>query len=95
LFAARPYPPCKTTSCGLAGITERIAEKVLSVDFGAPVVHKTEVVTTPVARKCLPEQALRATGTDWRRGDSNPRKAVFASPCQIKNYGLSPVSTGT
>jgi integrase len=63
----------RTRNERLAGITERIAEKVLGGERGAPVVHQVEIAKMPDARKCLPEQTLRATGTDWRRGDSNPR----------------------
>ncbi len=91
------HPPAsayaRTRNERLAGITDRIAEKVLSVDFGAPVVRKTEVVTIPDARKCLPEQALRATGTDWRRGDSNPRPEMLQDKhptCLVAALWISP-----
>jgi hypothetical protein len=61
----------RTRNERLAGITERIAEKVLGGGTGAPVVHQTGVAVIPETHKCLPEQALRATGADWRRGVSN------------------------
>ena len=67
----------RTRNERLVGITERIAERVFSGDFGAPVVHETQVAVTPEAPKCLPEQTLTASETEWRRGDSNPRPEMF------------------
>ena len=75
----------RTRNERLIGITDRIAEKVFSGDFGAPVVHETGVSVTPEAHKCLPEQALTASEIQWRRGDSNVphwryRKRQFLRP---------------
>ncbi len=57
----------------LAEITERIADRVLSDEFGANLVREPDAGVTPQIIKYQQNQALRATGTDWRRGDSNPR----------------------
>jgi len=67
----------RTREPRLAEITERIADRVLSGDLGAPVVHENSAGVTPQIVKYQPQQALRATGTDWRRGDSNPRPEMF------------------
>jgi integrase len=63
----------RTRNERLVGITNRIAETVIPGGLGAPVVHETGASVTPEVHKCLPQQALTATETQWRRGDSNPR----------------------
>lgn len=67
----------RTRNDRLIGITDRIAEKVLLNEIGAPVVHETQACVTPEEHKCLPEQALTANEIQWRRGDSNPRPEMF------------------
>ena len=67
----------RTREPRLAEITERIADKVLSGDSGAPVAHDNGAAVTPQIVKYPSQQALRATRTDWRRGDSNPRPEMF------------------
>jgi integrase len=67
----------RTRQPRLAEITERIADRVLSGGLGAPVVHNDGALGTPQIVKYQSPQELRATGTDWRRGDSNPRPEMF------------------
>ena len=64
----------RTRNERLAGITEKVADTVLSGEIGAPVVHQTEAAVMPETHKCLPEQALTADEIQWRRGDSKPRR---------------------
>jgi len=63
----------RTREPRLAEITQRMADRVLSGEFGAPVVYENSAGVTPQIVKYQSPQGLRATGTDWRRGDSNPR----------------------
>ncbi len=67
----------RTRSERLAGIAEKVGEAVLSGGLGAHMVHPAERDVTSQIVKYQPQQALRATGTDWRRGDSNPRPEMF------------------
>ncbi len=67
----------RTRNERLAGITEKIAETVLSGQTGANMVHETESDVTTQFSKLLPEQALIGSPAQWRRGDSNPRPEMF------------------
>ena len=67
----------RTRSERLAGIAEKVGEAVLSGGMGAHMVHPMEGDVTSQIVKYQPQQTLRATGTDWRRGDSNPRPEMF------------------
>ncbi len=67
----------RTRNERLAGITERVADTVLSGDLGANMVHQTGVGATPKGHKCFPINALTANMGQWRRGDSNPRPEMF------------------
>jgi len=57
----------------LAGITERVAETVLSGGFGANMVRETDTRVTPVTGKCLPTNALRSSRQESGRQDLNLR----------------------
>jgi len=61
----------------LAGITEKIAERVLSGKTGANLVLETESGDTAQTIELLPEQQLTNDTREWRRGDSNPRPEML------------------
>jgi integrase len=67
----------RTRNERLAGITDRIAETVLSGQTGANTVHETESGVTTKIGKFLPEQQLTNDSAKWRRGDSNPRPVML------------------
>jgi len=56
-----------------AEIAERVADRVLSGGSGVNMVRTPDTGVTPQIVKYLPERPLSATGTDWRRGDSNTK----------------------
>jgi hypothetical protein len=67
----------RTRNERLAGITEKVADRVLSSGLGANLVHHTGTGVTPENNECLPAKAPTAEHGEWRRGDSNPRPEMF------------------
>jgi len=60
-----------------AGITERVADTVLSGVLGANLVHQTRPLLSGNSAKPLSLQELTSDMGQWRRGDSNPRPVMF------------------
>jgi integrase len=67
----------------LAGITERVAETVLSGGFGANMVRETETSATPTSDKCLPTKVLRSGGKESGWVDDF-RTALIAHPIELE-----------
>ena len=61
----------------LAGITERVADAVLSPNLGAHLVHEAKPLLSGDLAKPLSFQELTSDMGQWRRGDSNPRPEMF------------------
>jgi len=61
----------------LAKVTEMVAERVLSGQTGANMVHETESAVTAKVVKLLSKQPLTGDSGQWRRGDSNPRPEML------------------
>ncbi len=67
----------RTRNERLAGITERVADTVLSGSSGANMVHETETGVSADSPNILSIQQLRRNTREWRRGDSNPRPEML------------------
>ena len=61
----------------LATVVEIVAERVLSGQTGANMVHETEYDVTAETCKSQPELQLTGASEEWRRGDSNPRPEML------------------
>jgi len=85
----------RTRNERLAGITERIADTVLSGQTGANLVHEAESDVTTQVGKFLPDQQLIVGPAQWRRGDSNPRHGVFVSLAKSSGYSVNAFSEMT
>jgi len=67
----------RTRNERLAKVAETVADRVLSGQVGANMVHQTESDVTAKVIKLLPEQQLTTDSEEWRRGDSNPRPEML------------------
>ena len=54
-----------------------MADKVLSEELGANMVHIADEGCTNENGKSLENKGLTIKLEDWRRGDSNPRPVMF------------------
>ena len=79
----------------LAEWAERIGQSVLPKQACPTYVRREPVEAGVRNANFLSSGNLEESEAQWRRGDSNPRKAVLASPVHIRNYELSLAGTGT
>ena len=67
----------RTRNERLAKVAEMVAERVLSGQVGANMVHEIESEGSVKIAKLRSEQQLTTDSAQWRRGDSNPRPEMF------------------
>jgi hypothetical protein len=77
----------------LAGITEKVAETVLSGDFGANLVHEMEISVTQKADNCLMGNTLTLSVEESGRQDLNLRPHDPQS-CALAKLRHAPIKCG-
>ena len=76
----RSTPTLTSDTCGharnegLAEVVETVADRVLFGKRGANMMHENKSDITPKFVKLLPEHQLAKNLSEWRRGDSKPKR---------------------